>query len=52
MTFNDGHLKFPDFDTIKMGKTPQNIPQSSTFPIITHLECGCYEQPEVNKDFQ
>ena len=29
------------FHATKMGKTPQNMPQSSKFPIITHLECGC-----------
>ena len=36
-----GHLKFSDFLAAKMSKTPQNIPQISTFPIMTYLECSC-----------
>ena len=31
MPYNDGHLKFWDFHMIKMGETPQNMPQNFDF---------------------
>ena len=33
-----------------MGVTYRNMPQASTFPIITHLENSYWVQPDVTMD--